>query len=134
MNADTEQLAALHARCFTLPRPWSADEFAGLLASPHVFLLTKAEGFLLGRSIAGEAELLTLAVAPEARRRGIGAALTADFANTARRHKAEDAFLEVASNNTYAQALYSQLGWQQTGRRRNYYAPEIDALILYLKL
>ena len=80
-----EDLAALHARCFTIPRPWSAAEFAGFLADPLAFLLVEGDaGFLLGRAVAGEAELLTLAVAPEARRRGLGQRLVGRFLYQAR--------------------------------------------------
>ncbi|RNF35140.1 GNAT family N-acetyltransferase [Paracoccus methylarcula] len=129
-----DQLAALHARCFTTPRPWNADEFSALLASSGSFLLTRHDGFLLGRFVAEEAELLTLAVAPEARRRGHGLALTREFAATARAMGACDLFLEVAADNHPAQALYAALGWRETGRRRGYYAPGLDAVVMHLGL
>lgn len=128
---DPEALAALHLRCFPAhPRPWSAAEFASLLESPLNFLLAEPQGFLLGRSVAGEAELLTLAVAPEARRQGLGARLLQDFAVTSRARGAEDAFLEVAADNAGAIALYAGHGWENAGRRRNYYAPGLDALLM----
>jgi len=59
---DPESLARLHGACFTAPRPWSAAEFAALLASPGVILVSGAAGFARGRTAADEAELLTLAV------------------------------------------------------------------------
>lgn len=137
-----EALAALHARCFTTPRPWSAREFAQLLDSPRCFLLTRPRdgsadsraGFLLGRVIADEAELLTLAVAPQARRAGLGRDLTREFAATSRARGATGAFLEVAADNQAAQALYAGLGWREAGRRRGYYGPGLDALVLSLGL
>ena len=58
-------MAALHAACFAFPRPWSAAEFAALLADPLVFVQTLPGGFVMGRAVAGEAELLTVAVAPD---------------------------------------------------------------------
>lgn len=129
-------LAALHARCFTTPRPWSEAEFAELLGTPFTFLLTAPSGFLLGRVIAGEAELLTVAVAPEARRLGSGRALLAGFAQAARARGADSAFLEVAEDNAPARALYAAAGWAEAGRRRGYYhTPDgrrIDALVLTL--
>ena len=68
-------LAALHARCFAAhPRPWSATEIEGLLDSPPNFLIDLPQGFLIGRAVADEAELLTLAVAPETRRQGLARA------------------------------------------------------------
>jgi ribosomal-protein-alanine N-acetyltransferase len=129
-----ESLAALHARCFTTPRPWSAAEFAGFQADPLVFLLSEGDaGFLLGRAVAGEAELLTLATAPEARRRGLGRKLVARFFYQARLRGSQTAFLEVAEDNAPARALYLATGFAEAGRRRAYYCrPDgtaIDALV-----
>ena len=130
-----DALAALHVRCFDgAPRPWSADEFATLLSSTGSFLLTRPQGFLLGRVVADEAELLTLAVAPEGRRQGRGRALTAEFAAAARAGGAATAFLEVAAGNAAARALYAAQGWTEAGRRRGYYGPGRDALVLRLDL
>lgn len=129
-----DRLAALHARCFARPRPWSGAEFSALLESPHTFLLTRPRGFLLGRVVADEAELLTLAVAPDARRQGIASALVAEFAATSRVRGAGRAFLEVAADNVAAQALYRATGWRETGRRRRYYGPDLDAIVMDLPL
>jgi len=129
-----EALAALHARCFTSPRPWSAVEFVALIDAPGVFLLGDAAGFVLGRALAGEAELLTLAVAPEARRQGAGRRLLAAFEAGAAARGATEAFLEVAADNAPALALYLGAGWSEAGRRRGYYrraeGPAADALTL----
>jgi ribosomal-protein-alanine N-acetyltransferase len=130
-----ETLAALHGRCFTTPRPWSAAEFAGFLSDPLAFLLVEGDaGFLLGRALAGEAELLTIAVAPEARQRGLGRRLVSRFLYQARLRGAETAFLEVAADNDPARALYARAGFAEVGRRRGYYrAPggqPVDALVL----
>lgn len=117
-----EELAALHRRCFESPPPWAAAEFAGLLADPLVFLLVEGDaGFLLGRAVAGEAELLTLAVAPESRRLGLGRRLVARFLYQARLRGAERAFLEVAAPNAGAIALYESAGFEAAGKRRGYY-------------
>lgn len=133
-----DEMAALHAASFTIPRPWSAAEFAGLLASTLVFVLTKPGGFLLGRVVAGEAELLTIAVAPDLRRKGIGAALLQGFLQTATDRGADSAFLEVAAGNTAAQALYAAAGFTAAGKRRGYYrgadGDRQDALILVRSL
>lgn len=128
-------LAALHGRVFTTPRPWSIAEFTALLADPLVFLLVEGDAaFLLGRSVAGEAELLTLAVAPEARRRGLGRTLLGRFQYQACLRGAERAFLEVSAENAPAVALYESAGFARVGLRRGYYqAPDgrrIDALVL----
>lgn len=127
-------MAALHRLCFVTPKPWAAAEFTGLLADPLVFALTEAESLLIGRAVAGEAEVLTIAVAPQARRRGLGAKLVARFLYQARLRGAEDAFLEVAAGNTAALALYRTHGFADAGLRRGYYRhPDgraEDALIL----
>ncbi len=129
------QLAALHQRCFAAhPRPWSEAEFGEIISNPLNFLLARPQGFLLGRTVAGEAELLTLAVAPEYRRQGIAADLLAEFARTALGRGARDAFLEVASGNAPAIAAYTRAGWIRAGLRRGYYAPGIDALVMRLDL
>lgn len=128
-------LAALHARCFTVPPPWEAAAFAGFLADPLCFVLVEGDaGFILGRAVAGEAELLTLAVAPEARRRGLGRKLVARFVYQARLRGAEAAFLEVAEDNAAARALYARCGFAESGRRRGYYRkPDggaVDAVVM----
>ncbi len=128
-------LATLHARAFTTPRPWGEAEFAASISDPLVFLLVEGDaGFLLGRAVAGEAELLTLAVAPEARRLGLGRRLVGRFVYQARLRGAESAFLEVAEDNAAARGLYLAAGFSDAGRRRGYYrAPDgraVDALVL----
>lgn len=134
-----EALALLHARCFRAPPPWSAADFAGLLADPLVFLLVEGDaGFLLGRAVAGEAELLTLAVAPEARRLGLGRKLVARFLYQAQLRGAERTFLEVRADNAPAIALYESAGFTAAGRRRGYYLGQdgnrTDALVLAREL
>ena len=130
-----DELAALHASCFTdAPPPWSAPEFAGSLQGHGAFLLLRPAAFLLGRVIAGEAELLTLAVVPDARRHGLGRDLTLQFAATSRARGADVAFLEVAEDNHPARALYIGLGWTEVGRRRRYYGPQTDALVMRIRL
>lgn len=115
-------MARVHAASFTLPRPWSEAEIRALLVSPLVFALTEAgAGFLLGRVVADEAELLTLAVDPTARRAGLGRKLVAAFLAEATRRGAATAFLEVAAPNLAALALYRAMGFAETGRRRGYY-------------
>lgn len=128
-------LAALHGRCFTTPRPWTEAEFAGFLADPLTFLLVEGDaGLILGRAVAGEAELLTIAVAPEARQRGLGRKLVSRFLYQARLRGADSAFLEVAEDNGAARALYTRSGFAEAGRRRGYYRTPggrlIDALVL----
>ena len=125
---DPTELARLHAAAFTRPPPWSATAFASLLAEPTVSLLTAPDGraFLLGRVVADEAEILTLATHPAARRRGHARALVARFLDAARKSGAECVHLEVAEDNAPARALYAACGFCPTGRRPGYY-PRADA-------
>ncbi|MGL5009457.1 MAG: ribosomal protein S18-alanine N-acetyltransferase [Paracoccaceae bacterium] len=129
-----EEMAALHARCFTQPAPWSAATFATFGQDPLCFVLLEADAFLIGRAVAGEAELLTLAVAAQNRRRGLGAKLVSRFIYQARLRGATQAFLEVAATNAPAIALYARAGFAETGRRRGYYRSPghqpVDALVM----
>jgi [ribosomal protein S18]-alanine N-acetyltransferase len=128
-----EQLARIHAAAFTLDRSWTAQEFADLLASPFTKLFTVPFGFALTRLIAGEAELLTIAVDPAHQNRGAGRVLLETWLR-ALAGKAESAFLEVASDNAPAFRLYQQAGFAVTAKRARYYlrkdAAAVDALIM----
>ena len=111
-------------------RAWSAAEFAALLASPHVFVTGDARGFALGRVIADEAELLTLATDPGHRRQGRAHACLAAFAEEAQARGAATAFLEVAEDNAAALALYAQAGFGETARRAGYYPGGRAAVVM----
>lgn len=129
-----ETLARLHALSFTTPRPWGVRDFAELLTLPRTFLLADAEAFLLGRVVADEAELLTIAVPPALRNRGIARRLVAVFVEQARLRGAASAFLEVAEDNAPARRIYAGAGFTESGGRRGYYrTPEgryIDAILM----
>lgn len=123
-----DRLAHLHRAAFAVPPPWSAQTFGGLLADPAVFLLISpcSRAFLIGRAAADEAELLTLATDPAARRRGLARALLGDFDAEARQRGALTAYLEVVETNHAAQALYAACGWASAGRRPGYYRRPAD--------
>lgn len=132
MSIDPAHLAAIHARAIT--PAWTEAALRDLLAQPGVWAEVEADGFILMRQAGDEAEVLTLAVLPEARRRGRGLALMQAALTTCRSRGVSDVFLEVAADNAAAQALYRAIGMVETGRRRSYYARSngsaIDALIL----
>lgn len=129
-----EDMAAIHARAMTRPRPWSAAEIRDLLGLPGAFACDVAQGFALGRVTLDEAELLTIAVAPEAQGQGAGSRCLARFEEAARARGADAAFLEVAADNGAARALYARAGYAQVGVRRGYYVgadgSACDALVL----
>ncbi len=132
----SDLLAALHARAF--PKPWSATEIAKLMENQAVFALVhgngaEAQGFVMGWTAAGDSEVLTVAVVPEARRKGFGAALVTAAGVAALVRGAKSIHLEVAEDNIAARALYAKLGYEEAGRRHAYYAGEggsIDAIVM----
>lgn len=117
---------------------WTAAQCAGLVPLPGVWLdLAREEdapvGFAMGRLIAGEAELLLLAVRRGAQGRGIGRRLLEHFVQKATARGADRLHLEVREGNRAAR-LYMAAGFQIVGRRRNYYTGKdgelFDALTL----
>ena len=122
---------------------WTRSQCAGILPMPGVKLVLarfadgRAAGFSLQRSIADEAELLLLAVAPEFRRRGIGRMLLERFLDQVRNDGANRVHLEVREGNP-AVIMYRSVGFALVGRRRKYYrgrfGGEFDALTLSRQL
>ena len=131
-----ERLAALHAAAFDTP--WSVTAFADLLGQAGVFAIETKGGFILMRAVADEAEILTLAVHPDARRGGQGVQLVAEGSAVASVRGADRIFLEVAEDNVAARSLYRRTGFVETGRRPRYYSrlggSRVDALLLTLNL
>lgn len=120
-------LAAIHAAAFPPAETWDAAALAGLLATPGaVALLDARGGFVLARQAGGEAEVLTIAVAPAARRQGVARALLAAMCAACD----GPVFLEVAEDNLPATRLYAEAGFALCGRRRDYYGARRDALVL----
>lgn len=133
--ASAEAMAALHAAAMPAGEAWSADSIATELTLPGVFgLLEVGGGMVLARVVADQAEILTLAVAPAARRGGRAAALLAAAERQAAAAGARTMYLEVAENNAPARALYAGAGYAPVGRRRAYYADGADALVLGKRL
>nr|WP_316629953.1 GNAT family N-acetyltransferase [uncultured Brevundimonas sp.] len=125
-------LASLHAEAFSAP--WDAQAFSDLLAQPGVCLGVETDGFILIRVVLDEAEILTLAVRPGARRQGLGRRLVERACVVAGQAGADTLFLEVAEDNAAARGLYARAGFVEIGRRKAYYAGldgrRIDALAL----
>jgi len=134
-------IAALHERCF--PRPWDEATMATFIAGPDTICLLASitddsrrapAGFLIARKAADEAELLTLAVAPDRRRAGLGKALLKAAIATLSECGAKQLFLEVEEGNEAALALYRSVGATAVGRRARYYDHGADAAIFSLAL
>ena len=99
--------------------PGTIDGYAGLLAPRG----------------GGEGDIQTIAVAPRARRRGLGRALMRALIGEARNRGAREVFLEVRADNPGAQTLYQQLGFEEIGVRPKYYQPDgIDAIVMRLTI
>ena len=137
MNADhLEELEKLERLCFS--RPWSRKMLAEELENQCAAFLVAQDGDtgkVVGYAgllvVADEGYITNVAVFPEYRRRGGAAQLLSVFENFARGSHLAFLTLEVRPSNTAAIALYESFGFQQAGRRKNYYdLPKEDALIL----
>src|SRR5882672_2333314 len=121
---DLELVAALHAACFS--EGWSAASIGALLAGPGAFGLLAASdgepaGFILVRPAADEAEILSLAVLPARRRRGLARRLLAAALERLIAAGIRRLLLEVAEDNVAARRLYQNAGLIPIGRRPGYY-------------
>lgn len=125
-SEDAEAMARLHAQGFY--RGWPREDFAAFLAeaSTPAYVACDARrrvaGFALLRVGADEAELISIAVDPKWRGKGIGAALMRAALDDLRTTPARRLFLEVAIDNPAAVSLYKRLRFAEIGRREAYYA------------
>ncbi|MCB9597765.1 MAG: ribosomal protein S18-alanine N-acetyltransferase [Sandaracinaceae bacterium] len=125
---DEPTVAALSMAAFE--RGWNAEELGREKDRKVARVLVADEaGVLLGYAIAwviaGEAEVLSIAVDPPARRRGVARALLDGVLEGAER-----AVLEVRARNLGARALYEDYGFALVGARRGYYSDGEDALLM----
>ena len=127
------RIAALEAETFSLPQSESA--LLGMLEKDdHILLVAEQSGALVGYvcayTVCRESDVLTVAVAPSARRGGIGRALCEALID-ALGGKSDVIFLEVRESNAPARALYASMGFAETGKRRGYYQDPREDAILY---
>ena len=132
-RADAEALAALHRDVF--PPGWDLAFWQEATEGAHGTMVWAAEdsgfvGLIAVRSVADEAEILTLGVAASARRQGFAAALLNAAMEALHAAGTGRLFLEVAATNAAALALYRRAGFEEIGQRRRYYADGADALVL----
>jgi len=134
-SADLDALAALEREAFADPwTPTQLTEAMGWLGA--LALVAEGDdgaviGHLIGRVVVDEAEILTVAVAAAARRRGVGRALLDEAMRRMAARGAKTVWLEVRPSNVAGLALYGVLGFRAAGRRREYYRePVEDALVL----
>jgi ribosomal-protein-alanine N-acetyltransferase len=95
----------------------------------------RVTGFVIGRQVADEAEVLNLAVVPLARRKGQGGVLLNAVVSEFRARGVNRVYLEVRESNVAARAFYAKHGFSQTGKRLKYYRkPEEAAIVMEMKL
>jgi ribosomal-protein-alanine N-acetyltransferase len=140
---DLDAIMAIETSVFTTDA-WTTDAMRADLLSENCYYLVAlpADDAPVGGVIAGYAGLLaprgakegdiqTIAVAPEARRAGLGRVLMTSLLNEARRRGAREVFLEVRADNPNAEALYASLGFERLGVRPGYYQPDnVDAIVM----
>lgn len=130
---DVPAVAAMERAIF--PDPWTEKAFREELAAPgRRYLVAEEGGVVAGYAgllvVVDDAHVVTLAVAPEARGRGLGTRLMLRLVEEAREAGAAHLTLEVRVSNQPAQSLYRRFGFATVGVRRHYYRDE-DALIMW---
>ena len=137
-------IAKLHAQVFS--PAWSEESITKLLEHPAstAFIAVHSGpprtpiGFVLAQFVADEAEILSIGVAPDWQKKGVGRRLIDGLARALQRAEAKKVFLEVAADNDAALQLYSKAGFLGTGLRRGYYerpgSEPVDAVTLALRL
>ncbi|MFZ5682257.1 MAG: ribosomal protein S18-alanine N-acetyltransferase [Pseudomonadota bacterium] len=121
---DAPRLSQLHRASFH--RGWGTDEFEQILiernALAHRLRLGGSTiGFIVSRTAADEAEILSVAVAQKHRGRGFSRDLLRTHLGHLAGHGLKTVFLEVEENNRPARALYERAGFRVVGRRERYY-------------
>lgn len=121
--------------------PWTLEQFQGIVSFDYLILFV-AEN-LAGETIAlliasktmVEVDIYMLAVKSSHQRRGIARKLFKELIKEARMKELRNVFLEVRVSNLAAYNLYKSLGFQEIGRRKNYYSkPKEDALMMKMNL
>lgn len=122
---------------------WSEESMRSEVRGQHTYYLVafepehpdRLDGYagLLAPRGAAEGDIQTIAVAPHARRQGLGRTLMQALIGEARKRGAGEVFLEVRADNPGAQALYGELGFEEIGVRPHYYQPDdVDAIVMRL--
>ncbi len=125
-SRDAEQVAAIHAKSFY--RGWPREDIATYLSDTDTPTLVACDarrnvaGFAMLRMLGDDVELMTIAIDPRYRKRGIGRALMHAVFEDLMMTPAKRMILEVAADNPAALKLYRSLGFTQISERKGYYA------------
>lgn len=133
LPSDAAAIAALHAASFR--RGWDEDEVQRLLLDSAVVahcaaVRRTAVGFIMSRIAADEAEILSVAIAPARRGRGLSRPLLDFHLRSLAGRTVRTVFLEVDEQNEPARRLYGRAGFRQVGHRQGYYQSGATALVL----
>ena len=129
-----QSLESIHQQSADTHRIWSAEEYHTLLNDPFTVLVKNPHSFAIGRLVAGEGELLMIAVIKEKQGQGLGRRCLEEFEMALSDKGADCCFLEVAKTNVRAQQLYESRGFECISTRKAYYQIDKnnreDALIM----
>lgn len=134
--ADLTGIVALE-QGFPPKERWSPDAWRGELEADNRDVLVAGdpvEGVITVQHVGGVADLNRIVVAPRRRRAGLGRRLVEAGIERATSHECDEMLLEVRSDNAPALALYEQQGFAPIARRRDYYGPGADAVIMRVDL
>ncbi len=137
LEADIPVVAEIEL--LTSPHPWRGSQFQESLVSHHCYVLDlqkQVVGFMIFTLVAGEAEILAIAVHPEHQGKGFGRSLL-DYLIAAAAKSADKLFLEVRVSNFRARRLYTEAGFIELCLRENYYRTadgNEDAILMVLSL
>lgn len=137
-SADLEDIVALETRLFGAGA-WSRGMFLSELDAPwRHYRVAEHDGRILGYAgiaLGETAQVMTIGVDPQHRRRGIGRLLFGDLLAAARTFGAREIILEVRVDAAAPQAMYTEFGFTPVGVRKNYYQSEgIDALVMHKEI
>ena len=121
-EADLEAVLKIEYAAFS--HPWTRGIFLDGLGKYHIWLMFEGEqqvGHGVVQIILDEAHLLNITVKPESQGRGLGLKLLEQLMSIAYKHEARECFLELRDSNTAAFKLYERYGFNEIGRRRDYY-------------
>ena len=136
---DLEAISRIELSAY--PFPWTFGIFRDCLAAGYECWVLERSAEIIGYGVlsvaGGEAHILNLCVAPAEQGRGHGRRILSRMLDLARWHRAERVFLEVRPSNTTAIALYDSAGFNEIGKRPNYYPGSRgreDAIVMAMEL
>lgn len=133
-----DRMAKIYATAFPEFRPWTTDEFGTLLSKEAMQSFATDAGFALFQITGQQGEIVTIAVTPDAQRKGNGTQLLKQMIKAAKEHNLSEIILEVSTTNQEAIHFYEAFAFEQIAIRKAYYrlrtGDKADALIYRLSL